>query len=135
MVWTEAYPPYNEVQRRKMTKEEMQPSLLEYSEKMAASAPAEEGAEPSEPADTAPDDEGVDFDAMADAPTDAEDAESDAPAEDAAEPGDDAPGCTSCAHQDSGDDESCEGCGDALNNYTPVAAATEAASQGAGAVQ
>lgn len=135
MVWTEAYPPYNEVQRRKMTKEEMQPSLLEYSEKMAASAPTEEGADSAEPGDTAPDGEGVDFDAMADAPTDAEDAESDTPAGDAAEPEDDAPGCTSCAHQDSGDDESCDGCGDDLNNYTPVAAATEAAGQGAGAVQ
>lgn len=133
MVWTDAFPPYAEVQRRKMTKEEMQHSLLEYSEMMAASAPAEEGAEPFEPADTAPDGEGVDFDAMADAPTDAEDAESDASAENAAAE-DDAPGCTSCAHQDSGDDESCDGSGD-LNNYTPVAADTEAASQGAGAVQ
>jgi hypothetical protein len=36
MVWTVAYPPYAEVQRRKMTKEEMQPSLLEYSEKIDA---------------------------------------------------------------------------------------------------
>lgn len=114
-----------------MTKEEMQPSLLEYSEKVDAAAPAEEGAETSEPADTAPDGEGVDFDAMAEA----EDAENDAPAEDAAaEPEDDAPGCTSCAHQDSGEDESCDGCGDALNNFTPVAAATEQ-SQSAGAVQ
>lgn len=127
MVWTEAYPPYAEVQRRKMTKEEMQPSLLEYSEKMAASAPAEDGAEPAEPA---PEGEGVDFDAMADA----EGAENEAPADDAAAE-DDAPGCASCAHQDSGDDESCDGCGDDLNKYTPIAAATEAASQGAGAVQ
>lgn len=33
MVWTEAYPPYSEVQRRKMTEEEMRPSLLEFQEK------------------------------------------------------------------------------------------------------
>lgn len=130
MVWTEAYPPYSEVQRRKMTKEEMQPSLLEYSEKMAASAPAEEGAEPAEPADAAPEGEGVDFDAVADV----EGAENEAPA-DAAEPEDDALGCASCAHQDSGDDESCDGCGDDRGKYTPIAAATEAASRGAGAVQ
>ena len=45
MVWTAAYPPYEEVRRRKMTKEEMQPTLLEYSEKMAASATAEDGEE------------------------------------------------------------------------------------------
>lgn len=49
IVWTEAYPPYNEVQRRKMTREEMQPSLLEYSEK----------AESAHPMDT------MDFDALA----------------------------------------------------------------------
>lgn len=47
MVWTEAYPPYAEILRRKMTPEEMQPSLLEYSEKVAAAAPSD----------------GVDFDA------------------------------------------------------------------------
>ena len=40
MVWTEAYPPYAEILRRKMTKEEMQPSLLEYAEKVDAAAPA-----------------------------------------------------------------------------------------------
>ena len=34
MVWTAAYPPYNEVDRRPMTKEEQQPSLLEFSEKV-----------------------------------------------------------------------------------------------------
>ena len=42
MVWTEMHPPYAEVNRRKMTKEEMQPSLLEYSEKIDASAPVDE---------------------------------------------------------------------------------------------
>ena len=125
MVWTEAYPPYNEVQRRKMTKEEMQPSLLEYSEKMNASAPAEEGAEPAEPADAAPDGEGVDFDAMADA----DGAENKVPA-DAADAEIDAPGCTSCGHRDSGDNESCDGCGDERGNYTPL---DQPAQQGAAA--
>ena len=33
MVWTEAWPPYAEVLRRKMTEEEKQPSLLEFQEK------------------------------------------------------------------------------------------------------
>lgn len=107
MVWTEAYPPYREVQRRKMTKEEMQPSLLEYSEKMNTSAPAEEGAEPAEPADAALDGEGVDFDAMADA----DGAENKVPADVAADAEIDAPGCTSCGHRDSGDDR---------GNYTPL---------------
>lgn len=33
MVWTDAFPPYAEVLRRKMTEEEKQPSLLEYQER------------------------------------------------------------------------------------------------------
>lgn len=86
MVWTEAYPPYSEVQRRKMTKEEMQPSLLEYSEKMNASAPTEaevEGeTEPSEDDGTSFDEsEALDVDAVADG----EGVEGEAPAEDEGE--------------------------------------------------
>jgi hypothetical protein len=38
MVWTEAEPPYHEVYRRKMTHEEQQPTLLEFSEKEAQTA-------------------------------------------------------------------------------------------------
>lgn len=54
MVWTDAFPPYAEVLRRKMTEEEKQPSLLEYQEKNGQTPPpADEG-----------EDEGVDFDAM-----------------------------------------------------------------------
>lgn len=69
MVWTSAYPPYDEVRRRKMTKEEMQPSLLEYSEKTEAAAPSE----------------GMDFDSLAtDAtPADMDDGENEAPNADA----------------------------------------------------
>lgn len=54
MVWTDAFPPYAEVLRRKMTEEEKQPSLLEYQEKNGQTPPpADEG-----------EGEGVDFDAM-----------------------------------------------------------------------
>lgn len=58
MVWTNAYPPYEEVLRRKMTGEEKQPSLLEFQEKNGQTPqPAGEG-----------EGEGVDFDAMSDQP-------------------------------------------------------------------
>ena len=54
MVWTDAFPPYAEVLRRKMTEEEKQPTLLEYQEKNGQTPPpADEG-----------EGEGVDFDAM-----------------------------------------------------------------------
>lgn len=61
MVWTEAHPPYAEVLRRAMTKEEKQPSLLEFQEK--------NGQTPS-PADEA-ECEGVDFDAITGQPDEA----------------------------------------------------------------
>lgn len=58
MVWTNAYPPYEEVLRRKMTGEEKQPSLLEFQEKNGQTPPpAGEG-----------EGEGMDFDAMSDQP-------------------------------------------------------------------
>lgn len=43
MVWTDAFPPYAEVQRRPMTAEEKQPSLLEYSEKQTGQEAHGEG--------------------------------------------------------------------------------------------
>lgn len=81
MVWTEMHPPYAEVNRRKMTKEEMQPSLLEYSEKIGATS--------------APEGEGLDFDALAEIAAEEGDAftaggmddESNEAPEDGAEPG------------------------------------------------
>lgn len=61
MVWTDAFPPYAEVLRRKMTEEEKQPSLLEYQEKNGQTPPpADEG-----------EGEGVDFDAMTGQPGEA----------------------------------------------------------------
>lgn len=148
LVWTEAYPPYNEVQRRKMTPEEMQPSLLEYSEKRAASAPAEaEGdTEPSEDDGTSFDEpEALDVDAVAgalsDAPSDAEGTKNEAPADAAAAPESDTPGCASCAHQDvdpnqNPEDDPCSGCLTAggPHHYAPITATTEQG-QGVGAVQ
>jgi hypothetical protein len=62
MVWTEAYPPYDEVQRRKMTKEEQQPTLLEFEGKPIneTSPPIADGIE------------GMDFDTLADVPPEPE---------------------------------------------------------------
>ena len=137
MVWTEMRPPYAEVNRRKMTKEEMQPSLLEYSEKIDATS--------------APEGEGLDFDALGDGA-----AEEDATPSRTCEtcihydftnlscegPWDDEcskdklnpaymarweplaepeKACASCAHLDfAADDNACEGCGDELANFTPL---------------
>ena len=42
MVWTECAPPHREVSRRKMTREEMNPTLLEFSEKVDAEQDATE---------------------------------------------------------------------------------------------
>lgn len=148
LVWAEAYPPYNEVRRRKMTPEEMRPSLLEYSEKRAASAPAEaEGdTEPSEDDGTSFDEpEALDVDAVAgalsDAPSDAEGTKNEAPADAAAAPESDTPGCASCAHQDvdpnqNPEDDPCSGCLTAggPHHYAPITATTEQG-QGVGAVQ
>lgn len=61
IVWTEAWPPYAEVLRRKMTKEEKRPSLLEFKEKNGQTLhPAGAG-----------EDEDMDFDAMTDQPDEA----------------------------------------------------------------
>lgn len=95
----------------------------ERREKAEASAEAPADVEAVEAADVPSETEGVDFDAVAEeaageAPAD------DAPAEEAlTEEADDAPGCASCAHQDSGDDDSCDGCGDGLLKYTPLSPA------------
>jgi hypothetical protein len=99
MVWTEMHPPHNEVQRRKMTPEEMRPSLMEYDQKQAG--------------DSAPADGGQDFDALAEQPA------ADAPAEAEAE----GLCCDSCEHELGNDgSELCHECAESdFCHYTPAA--------------